>query len=204
MTLVCKASQARDHPSRIALPIWRIQPGERWNEVHASIISNCSRQRFDVAAFLNQSEVIAKPLDECAGMGDAALQSIMRRLVAKFVSHRGEQSKLGMNDLRSRIFQHETARSVSVLRFTSVETGLANQRRLLIPENPGDRNILYRAEPRLSVYFAARYDFWEHFFRNAISLQHLWIPGESLQVYELGTAGVGYISYVDSAICAAR
>src|ERR1700683_127704 len=203
MTFVCKASQAGDHPSRIALPIRRIQPRERRNEVDVSIVSNCSRQRLDVAAFFNKSEVIAKPLDECSGISDATFQSIMHRLVAKFVSHRGEQSKLGMNGLRPGILQHATTRTVSVLCFTGVETGLANKRRLLIAQNSGDSNILDRVGSRLSVYFAARYDFGEHFFRNAIDLQHLRVPVKSLQVHELGAARVGYIREVDSALCAA-
>ena len=116
---------------------------------------------------LDDVEVVAQPLHQRAGDGDAALERIMRWLLAELVRHSGQQSELRLHRLCVGIQQQEAAGAVGVLRLSGLEAGLPHQRGLLIAQVSGQRNARQRAGGNVSVHLAAGGDARQHRRRNA-------------------------------------
>src|SRR5258707_13958581 len=94
VTFVRVACQAGDDPARILFPIRGVQPGKCGNEVNAAIVVNCSRERLDFSAFLNESETVTEPLHQRSGNGYASLQGVVSGLATELVRNRRKQSKV--------------------------------------------------------------------------------------------------------------
>ena len=97
------------------------------------------------------------------------------------------------------VHQQKTAGAVGIFHFAGLETRLADQRRLLIAQNPGDGHAFDFIQRGFAVNFAAGANFRQHRARNFKCGQQLRIPIERLQIEQLRAAGVGYVRDVHSA-----
>src|SRR5579862_6988516 len=117
----------------------RAQSNERGHEIHAAGIRDRYRQFAALGRRLDDSKLIAQPLDRRAGNEDASFDGKLWRGVSSGGARR-QQLMLGNRLPRSSMHQCETAGSISVLRKSRPETALAKQRSLLITRNTGDQN----------------------------------------------------------------
>jgi len=150
--------------------------------------------------FFNEAEIVAHPLDQGAGDGDASFQSIVSGLIAKFVGHRCEQSGLGVHFAGAGVHQQEAASAVGVFGFAGFETSLADKGGLLIAENPGDGHVFYVRFFRESVIFAAGANCRKHGSRDSEGVEKFLVPGQCLEIHQLRAAGIGNIGDVDAAL----
>ncbi len=168
----------------------------------SSIHGSC--EFFDVRTFLNQAEVVANPLHQSAGDGDASLQGVVSRLVAKLIGHGCQQTGLGIHFSGAGIHEQKAACAVGVLRFARLEAGLAHQGGLLVAEDAGDSDIFYRGLLRKPVILAAGANFRQHRGWNSKCIEELLVPRQCLQIHQLRAAGVSDICEVNAALGAAR
>src|ERR1700693_1390916 len=81
-----KARQTGDDTACISAPIGGVKSAEGWYEIDAAIVANGAGERFDVATFLHQAAIVAHPLDQGTGDGDAAFESVDGRLRSEVVA----------------------------------------------------------------------------------------------------------------------
>src|SRR3954452_18704153 len=101
MPFVGIAREADDHAASVGLPIGSVKAGKCGYKINSAIVVRSAGQRFDFGAGLDQAEIVANPLHQCAGNCDAALESIARSFVPESVSNSGEQPVLRENSLRA-------------------------------------------------------------------------------------------------------
>ena len=102
----------------------------------------------------------------------------------------------------ARVHQHEAARAVRALDLAGLEAGLAEQRGLLVAEDPGDRHAREIARP-VAVDLGRAADLGEHRGRDPHHLEQLRIPLERGEVHEHRARGVRDVGDVDAAAAAA-
>ena len=85
------AREAREHATRIGLPVRREQAGEGGNDVQATVVLDRAGKLLDLGCGLDHLEVVAQPLHERSGDRDRALQAVDRSVVADLVAERGDQ-----------------------------------------------------------------------------------------------------------------
>ena len=113
----------------------------------------------------------------------------------------GDQSVLGVLDVRPDIHESKAAGAVGVLRFAGREAGLTEEGRLLVPRRPrhGDGT----AEP-LRVRIAKQTGGGTHFGQDAFGhvqfLQYFVVPLQIPDVEHQRTGGVGIVGLVDLAL----
>ena len=83
MAFIRIACQAGDNASGARLPVGSVQAGECRDEVDASVVLYGSGKCLDIRALFHQAEVIAHPLHQRTGYGDAALECVGRGLTAE-------------------------------------------------------------------------------------------------------------------------
>ena len=142
-------------PRADVLPVRGIKAGEGGHKVDAAIVGHGSGERFNVRTSLNESEVVAQPLHQRAGDGDAAFQRVACGLGAKFIGDGSEHPEFRRHRPFAGIHQQKASRAVGVFRFARFKAGLSDERGLLIAKDAGDRHIFDRSEPRFSENFAA-------------------------------------------------
>src|ERR1039457_5762462 len=96
MRLVRVTREPANHAPRARLPVRGVESGEGRHEVHAAVVLHLLRKRLDLRTITDEIQIVAQPLLQRAGDGVAALQSIMRRLLAELICDGGKQSKLGL------------------------------------------------------------------------------------------------------------
>ena len=84
-----------------------------------------------------------------------------------------------------------------------IETGLTNQRGLLISKNARDCHTLQRSFVDVTVNLAAGANLRQHGWRNTECVKNLLVPRQRVEVHQLSAAGVGYVCGVNAAIGAA-
>ena len=80
--------------------------------------------------------------------------------------------------MRARVHQHEAARAVGVLRLAGLEAGLADERRLLVAQDAGDRHAAQRGDLRRAVARARRHDARQQRARHVERREQLVVPIE--------------------------
>ena len=85
-------------------------------------------------------QAVAQPLDDGAADEDAALERVLGDAAAR-PRDRGEQVVARSDRLRAGVHQQEAAGAVGVLREPGRVAGLAEQRRLLVAGDAGDRHV---------------------------------------------------------------
>ncbi len=84
---------------------------------------------------------VFEPLDSRAGDEDRALKRVLDGFARALEAHGGQQAVFAHDGLVAGVHEHERASAVGVLRVASVETGLTEQRGLLVPERARDGNL---------------------------------------------------------------
>src|SRR5260370_19776351 len=138
MSFIRETREARNDAAGLVAPVRGIKSGKCWHKIDATVITNGTSKQFDIGAFLNQSEIIAKPLDKSSGDGDAAFQSVNGFLIAEFVAEGSKKSASGIYGAFARVHKQEAAGAVSIFCFARTEAGLAKKRGLLIAQNASD------------------------------------------------------------------
>src|SRR6267378_171611 len=106
---------------------------------------------------------------------------------------------MGFDGSRAGIHKKKTTSAVSVLGFALLKASLSHQGGLLVAQDPGNRHSLHGAEEGGCMDLAAGADARQHGFGDAKDLEQFRVPGECLQIHELGAAGVGNIGDVNAA-----
>lgn len=95
MPLVDEPCEAHEHAARVGTPVGSEQARECRHKVGAAVVLDRVRERLsDLGGGGDEPEVVPQPLDERAGDGDRALQSVDGRRVAEFVAERCEKPVL--------------------------------------------------------------------------------------------------------------
>src|SRR5947209_11952877 len=200
MRFIYVSSEAGDHAPGVVLPIWCVETRECGDEVHSAVVFNRSRQGFNLWAALDQAQIVAYPLHQRSGDGNASFKSVMWRLCSQPVGDGSEQSTGGLDRTFSSVHQKKATRPIRVLGLSRIEAGLAYQRGLLIPQNSRDCDSARSTAFHYPINLGARADARQHRFRNAECVQQFLVPGQSIEVHELGAAGVGDVGNVQSGI----
>ncbi len=90
MRFGCVAGQAGDHAAGALFPVGSEQAGKRRHQVDITVVVNRAREFLDLAAALDDSQVVTQPLHQRAGNGDTAFERVTRGLRAKLVGDCGE------------------------------------------------------------------------------------------------------------------
>ncbi len=192
-----EARETGDDAARGVFPVWGVESGKRRYEVDASVIGHRSSEFFNLVAALEDAEVVAHPLDESSGDGDAALKSVAGGLLAEAIGEGGEQS-VARDARLSRIHEEKTASSVGIFGFAGVEARLADKCGLLVPEDASDGDACKNSGGESAVDFTAGADLGQDRTRNAEEGEEVRIPIERVQVHQLSTAGVGDVGGVNA------
>jgi hypothetical protein len=92
MSAVDETGEADDGSASAVIPVRRVKPGERGDKVDAAVVRYRSRERLDIRALLDQSEVVADPLHERTGDRDAAFERVPRRGAAQLIRDGRQQA----------------------------------------------------------------------------------------------------------------
>ena len=101
------------------------------------------------------------------------------------------------------VHQQETAGAIRVFRLAGLKARLPHQGRLLVAQDARNRHARQAIERGFAIDLAAGGDPGQHGSGYAERFQQFGIPGQRLQVHQLGAAGVGAIGDVQTAIRAA-
>ena len=110
------------------------------------------------AADADDAQAVAQPLHDRAGDEDAAFERVVERAVR--AARRRWSSRLlrDATGLRAGVQQQEAAGAVGVLGQPGREAGLAEERRLLVAGDAGDRNRARRRSARVGADAGRRHD----------------------------------------------
>ncbi|MNP23008.1 hypothetical protein D3C76_1156990 [compost metagenome] len=108
---------------------------------------------------------------------------------------------LGHDGSAAGIHEHETAGAIRRLDHPRPETGLPEQRRLLVPGRPRDRHLLPKKmiRNRRTVHLGGGLDFRQHRFRDVQEREQLVIPGQLVDVVHQRPRGVRVVRHMQAA-----
>ena len=133
--------QSGQHPTRLGLPVWSTQPGERRDEIDAlSIRARAAGDRLRLRRGGDQSKTIAQPLHRYARGKNAAFQRVADFTPQPIGDRR--QQLLRRTDLgRAGMGHDKTAGPIGALAHARVDAGLSDERGLLVPRDAKDRHV---------------------------------------------------------------
>jgi hypothetical protein len=114
-------------PRASVTPIRREQAGERGDEDDAFRAVDRACERLNIPGVVDDSEVVAQPLDQRAGNCHRALERVDRVRVTELPCNGGDQAVLGHDRLVPEREEQEGSGAVRVLHVTVVEAGVAEQ-----------------------------------------------------------------------------
>ena len=132
------ARDAVDGAARILVPVRRAEPREGRHHAHAAGILHRARYLRRAPRVLDQAEV-DEPADELAAHERASLERVDRVAVGAR-RDRGEQASARQARFVADVHEEEAAGAVRALGLAGREATLAEQRRLLVARNAGDRD----------------------------------------------------------------
>ena len=201
VALVDEARQPDDGAAGVGLPIGREEAGEGGHKIDAAAVGHLPGVVFDMLGEVKEVQVVAQPLHQGAGDRDRAFERVNRGFVAQLVRHGCQQAVFAWDSQGAGVEQHEAAGAVGVLRLADAETGLPDERRLLVAQVTADGHLAQCVAVDLGV--AGRSDRGQHPARDVQDAQNLIIPVQRVQVHQQGAAGVGHIGHVRAAAGAA-
>ncbi len=103
-----------------------------------------------------------------------------------------------MHRLGAGVHQHEAAGAIGILDHARLETGLAEQRRLLVTGDACDRDRMVEEElrPRMRVHRAGIAHAGQHRARDVQQCQQVLVPLQGVDVEQQGARGVAVIGDV--------
>ena len=121
-------------PRASGVPVRRAEARERRHERDTARRLDGARQPLALSGVGENAKPVPQPLDRCAARENRALECIAARR-----GHRLEEPGGRRSALDSCVRKHEAARAVRRLRLAAVEAAVAEQGRLLVAGDPGDR-----------------------------------------------------------------
>ena len=204
MAAIRVTREADDRAARALLPVRREQPRERGHDVDVAVVGHRARERLDLRARTDQTEVVAQPLHERASDRDRALERVVHGPAAETVRDGRDEPRGRRHGRRARVHQHEAAGAVRVLRLAGREARLARERGLLIAEDSGERDARERRDLRVGVDLARRRDPRQHRARHVERREQRVVPVAGRKIHELRAARVRDVRDVQAARGAAR
>ena len=192
------ARQTGDDATGVASPVRREQPGEGRHEHDIAAVGHGPGERLDLGRVADDAEVVAQPADQGPGDRDRALQRIGRGIVAEPRRDRRDQPVARGDRLLAGLHQHETARAVGALELTRLETGLPEQRGLLVSEVARDRDAGQVPHP-VPIDLGGGADPGQHRRGDAHGIEQLGLPGQGGETHQHRPGGVRDIRDVDAA-----
>ena len=140
---------------------------------------------------MDEVELVAEPLHRRPADEYASLQGVLY-FPAQPDGNRGNEAALTLYAPLPGVHEEETARAVGILGLPLVETGLPEERGLLVSGDSGDWNLraLYANG---AVDLTARVDLREYRHGNVEALADGLVPAQVSDVVEHGTACVGEV-----------
>ena len=138
MLLLASASDPHHGSSRILIPIRSPQTGKRRDYIYSVRIKSFIRILLGLRCSLDHAHAVSEPLYGCTGYEHTALQCILY-FIRSAGSYGREQSVPALYGVSPRIHQQKATCAVRILRFTLVETTLAEKCSLLVTCNTRDR-----------------------------------------------------------------
>ncbi len=188
------ARQARDQTARVGVPVGRAEPGEGGDEVDAAGRLDRAGQSLGLGRIGDQAEAVAQPLHGGAGDEDGALERRHARL-----RRRGAEDAVRWRPaLLALVGQDEAARAVGRLGLAGPEAGLAEERRLLVARQTGERHAR-SADLGLADHTARRHDPRQHVARDTEESEQLAVPPDRIEPGQHGARRVGRVGDVHRA-----
>jgi len=135
------AAEPVDQAARLRPPVRRTQPGMGGNDGDAAAVGHAGGERFDLPGMFDDAQAIAQPCDQRSGDISAAFQRVGNVLV-ELPGDGAEHAVTAGHRRIAGIEQDETAGTVGDLALSGIEAALAEQGRLLIAGNTGNRQAI--------------------------------------------------------------
>ena len=191
--------QADDHATSTGIPIRSAEANKGRHEVDAIGVVHRRHQLLDIRRRFDRLKTIAQPL-HCGASHEHRSLKCVGGLAANLPRHRRQQALLRRHRLVAGVEQHEAAGAIGVLRRTSFEARLAEERRLLVAGIARDRDR--RAKPLrvgVAIDLAGGLHFRQHLARHIQQFQQLVVPLHGVDVEQQCAAGVADVGDVDLA-----
>ena len=145
-------------------------------------------------------QLVPQPLDGAAAVKDAALQRVGDGIVDA-PRHGGHQTRAAADGSAAHVHQRKAAGAVGVLGITRMETGLAEEGRLLVARRAAHRHAgerLQAGDARLhrAVHLRIADAPGQHAHGDAQHAAQLRVPTELVDIEQHGAAGVGIVGDV--------
>ena len=180
-------------PRASRVPVRRAEAGERRHEVDAVRRVDRARELLALGGVGEDAEPVAQPLDRGAAREDRSLER-----VAAGRGDRLEQPGRRRATLGAGVRQHEAARAVGRLRLAAVEAAVAEERRLLVAGDPGDRQR-DAEQLRLADDLGRAHEPRQQRPVDAEQVEQLVVPVERVEVEQHRPGRVRQVGGVDAA-----
>ena len=197
MVLIDATGQSHNGPPGIGVPVGRTQTGKGGHHITAVGVPDFLGHVFRVTGGLNEPQLVPQPLDGRTSHEDRTFQSV-GNLAVYAPGDGSDQTVPGENRLLAGVHQQKSAGAVGDLGISRSETGLPEQRRLLIPRGAGDGD---GSAEVLGIGFsvAAAGGLWlrQHGSGNPHQVQNFSVPLQGIDVEQHGPGGVGIVRHVN-------
>ena len=136
------AGQAEDRAPRLGLPVRGAQAGQGGDEQDARVRVGLAAQAVDLGRRADRLQAVAEPLHGRPGDEHAPLQRVLRRAVAERRRQGRDQPAGRRHGPSPGVGQQERAGAVGALGLTRRQAPLADERRLLVARDAGDRQAV--------------------------------------------------------------
>lgn len=192
--------QAEHRPADLLIPVRGPEPGEGRHDVNSAGRFGRHRHLLGLAGVLEELQAIAEPLDRGPGHEDTPLQGVVS-LAVEAIGDRRQEAVIRQGWFQAGVHHDEGPGSVGVLDRALVIGGLAKERCLLVPGNPGNRDLdpVEGEVPGVAVDRRTLLDFRQDCPGDIEQVEDVLVPVESVDIEEHCPAGVGDVGRVGPA-----
>ena len=180
--------QTEDRATRIRVPVRRAQAGKGRHDVHAVGVLHFGREILGIEGVADELHFITQPLNGGARHKHGTFQRIVH-FPGRAAGDGGQQAVFRLHRFLTSVHQHKAASAVGVFRHPFLHAQLAEQCRLLVTGDAGDRNTraAFTADVGLTVDLGRTTHFRQHGAWNIQRIQHLVVPVQRVDVEQHGT-----------------
>ncbi len=194
------AGESGPDAARVRLPVGRSQSREGGHERRAGGVRHRARDRLGLGRARDHAERVAEPLDRGARHEHAPFEGVPG-LAARAARDRDEEAFRRGDPLPARVEEQEASGPVGVLHPPGFHASLAEERRLLIPRDPENRDAVPEARhaARLPEVRDRGTDLGQEGARDRERTEERWIPAMMSDVVEHRAARVRRVGGVGGA-----